>query len=262
MPKLDLPKTALSLGNTEVVKGKWLILSYSPTGLFSLRMTHATSKGGKTLLLPTPYAVKMALIDACFRMYNKTVAKGKAQAVFNLVKGLEIRFRPPAYCVVQNTFVRVKQEERGAPQGIYSPTIAYREFCFFRGHLEIAINVTMLSISQVEELSKLAMGINYFGKRGSFMQFIKSETIEDGLERGFTCPEDKADFINGGFATTLYLDEFGLALMEDGDGFARINSYGGKPSALGKYRVLVRTLLPYRYISSGKHYTYFKRMDI
>lgn len=246
----------------EKVTEKWLIVRYSPTGLFSLRMTHATSKGGKTLLIPTPYAVKIALIDACFRRYNKNEAIRKAQEVFELVKGMEIRFRPPSYCVVQNTFIKVKQEERGAPQGIYVQTIAYREFCFFEGDLDVAFNVTNHSDSQVKELVELAVRVNYFGKRGSFMQFLGSKLFESELEKGFTCPEDKADLVNGGFATTLYLDEFGEALIKEKDGFERINSYGGKPSALGKYRVLIRTLLPYRYISSGKHYTLFKRTDL
>lgn len=243
-------------------KGKWLIISYSPTSFFSLRMTHATSKGGKTLLVPTPYAIKIAFIDACFRMFNKNEAINKAKAVFDIVKGMEIRMRPPAYCVVQNTFVKVKQEERDAPQGIYAPTIAYREFCYFKGDLDIAIDTTVLSAGQISELIELAMRVNYFGKRGSFMQFLRWEIIEGELGKGFTCPENKADLINGGFATTLYLDEFGSALIKDQDGFARINSYGGKPSALGKYRVLIRTLLPYRYVSSGKHYTLFKRIEV
>lgn len=94
------------------------------------------------------------------------------------------------------------------------------------------------------------------------MQFLGEEIFEGELKKGFTCPEDKADLVNGGFATTLYLDDFGKALKKEKDGFERINSYGGKPSALGKYRVLVRNLLPYRYISSGKHYTLFKRTDV
>lgn len=242
--------------------GKWLIVSYSPTSFFSLRMTHATSKGGKTLLVPTPYAVKIAFIDACFRMYSGHEAINKAQAVFDIVKGMEIRIRPPAYCVVQNTFIKVKQEERDAPQGMYAPTIAYREFCYLKGDLDVAIDTAGLSAGQINELIELAMRISYFGKRGSFMQFLRSEILEGEPEKAFTCPEDKADLISGGFATTLYLDEFGSALIKEQDGFARINSYGGKPSALGKYRILVRTLLPYRYISSGKHYTFFKRTDV
>src|ERR1700722_18200764 len=49
---------------------EWLVAAYSPVTMFSLRMTHATSKGGKTLVVPTPYAVKMALLDVCFRRFT------------------------------------------------------------------------------------------------------------------------------------------------------------------------------------------------
>ncbi len=263
MPKkIGLRQAAPLEEEKDEQKEKWLIISYAPTTFFSLRMTHATSKGGKTLFVPTPYAVKLALIDACFRMYGQEEALNRAHAVFDLIKAREIRLRPPAYCVVQNTFLKVKQEEREAPRGLYVPTIAYRELCYFKGDLAIAIEVTGLPAGRVDELADLAMRVNYFGKRGSFMQYLHREILDGTPGKGFTCPEDRADLVGGGFATTLYLDEFGSALIQEKDGFARINSYGGKPSALGKYRVLVRTLLPYRYISSGKHYTLYKRTDI
>ena len=95
------------------------------------------------------------------------------------------------------------------------------------------------------------------GKRGSFMQFVSTQIHEGPLPR---LPENKADIANGGYASTNYLDDFGEALINDTEGFERINSYSDKPSALGKYRVLTRTLLPYRYVSGGKHYSYYKRL--
>ena len=78
-----------------VDKSKWLVLGYLPVSLFSLRMTHATNKGGKTLLVPTPYAFKMTLIDACFRVFNENEAENKAKQVFDFIKSCEIRFNPP-----------------------------------------------------------------------------------------------------------------------------------------------------------------------
>jgi len=238
----------------------WLILLYRPVSLFSLRMTHATSKGGKTLLVPTPYAVKLALIDACFRCFSSEQATQRARQVYELIKGMEIRFRPPAHCVVQNTFIKIKQQERNAPTGIYNPTIAYREFCYFNGELAIALNTTGLDEFARQLLTTVATRVTYLGKRGSFMQFISAQTCMGPLSQGYTCPEEKADIVNGGYGTTHYLDDFGEALIDDTDGFNRINSYSQKPSSLGKYRILIRTLLPYRYVSSGKHYTYYKRL--
>src|SRR5260370_1106544 len=83
--------------------GRWLIAAYWPVSLFSLRMTHATSKGGKTLVGPTPYAVKMAILDACFRAYEGTKADEGARTVFEWIKGRAVRFRPPKHCIVNNT---------------------------------------------------------------------------------------------------------------------------------------------------------------
>ncbi|MBT9173032.1 MAG: hypothetical protein DDT21_01422 [Syntrophomonadaceae bacterium] len=240
-------------------KEKWLVIRYRPTSLFSLRMTHATSKGGKTLLVPTPYAVKLAFIDACFRKFSADEALSTSKKVFNLLKGSQVRFRPPDRCVIQNTFLKVKQEERDAPAGIYAPTIAYREFCYFDGDLEVALAVSGLTSHEVDELSNLAPYINYLGKRGSFMQYLSLDILPGPLPAGFSCPETASAMAQGNYATTNYLDDFGEALVKDKHGFERINTYGTKPSALGEYRVLIRTLLPYRYVASGRHFTYYVR---
>lgn len=237
---------------------QWLIANYRPTSLFTLRMTHATSKGGKTLLVPTPYAVKLAFIDACFRIFPAAKAQEQACNIYELIKARGIRFRPPDHCVVQNTFIKIKQAERKGPGGTYTSTISYREYCYFKGELAVAIDTTGMAETSRQTLIRIAPCINYLGKRGSFMQFLSTQIHEGPLPPGYTCPENKADIANGSYASTNYLDDFGEALINDTEGFERINSYSDKPSALGKYRVLTRTLLPYRYVSGGKHYTYFK----
>src|SRR5437016_8052725 len=112
---------------------EWLICRYAPVTLFSLRSTYATSKGGKTLLVPTPYAIKMALIDACFRAMPSQDAEVIARNVFDLIKAQPVRIKPPKQCIVQNTFLRVLQPARDSEgeEGGYGPfarTIAYREF--------------------------------------------------------------------------------------------------------------------------------------
>jgi len=93
------------------------------------------------------------------------------------------------------------------------------------------------------------------------MQFISAQTWDGPLPKGYTCPESQADIANGGFGTTHYLDDFGEELIRDKAGFERVNSYGEKPSALGKYRVLTRTLLPCRQVTGGKHFTYFRHIN-
>ncbi|MDI6908118.1 MAG: hypothetical protein QMC81_11620 [Thermoanaerobacterales bacterium] len=239
----------------------WLILRYLPTAMFSVRMTYATNKGGKTLLVPTPYAVKLALVDACFRAFGANKAEARAKQVYELIKGRPVRIGPPRHCVVQNTFIKIKQEERGAPRGIYAPTIAYREFCYYDGELRVALGAGGMSDQDVRDLTEIAARVNYFGKRGSFMQFMGAKFHHGELPRGFTCPESEADIVNGGYRSMHHLDDFGQALIQDPHGFDRINSYGTKPSSLGSYRVLVPTMLPYRYMSSGKHFTHYQLVE-
>ena len=89
----------------DLVYGDWLIAQYNPVSLFSLRSTYATNKGGKTLLVPTPYAVKMALLDVCFRAYSGPDAEIAARRTFDWIKAQPVRIQPPAECIVQNTFL-------------------------------------------------------------------------------------------------------------------------------------------------------------
>ena len=42
----------------------WLEIIYKPTSLFSLKLSSSTNSAGKTLPCPSPYSVKMALLNA------------------------------------------------------------------------------------------------------------------------------------------------------------------------------------------------------
>lgn len=238
----------------------WLLLTYEPVSLFSLRSTYSMSKGGKTLLIPTPYAVKMALIDACFRMTDDRVGDAPARGMFSQIKDRQCRFRPPAECVVQNTFVKIRQDERDGEAGHYVPTIAYREFVFFSGGLEIAIDATGWTTAEVQAVSHAAAHVNYFGKRGSFFQFIRSDVIED-LPPMFTfSPQDAVSAIPMGvYGVTQFLDDFGSDLCQAKDGFERISTYHDKGVTIGKHRILVSTLVPYIRKESSRSFTRYAR---
>lgn len=235
-------------------EGPWLISHYLPTTLFSLRMTYATSKGGKTLLVPTPYAVKIAFVDACFRMNGESLAR----EVLDLIKGREIRISPPEHCIVQNTFQKVLQADRNAPRGHFSSTIAYREFCFYRGELAVALYVARLSSEQIETLETIAAHINYFGKRGGFFQFLHDEVIE-ALKPGYSRPGTEVSMETNTYGVSNFLDDFGEDAIRDKKLFDRISTYGtGSAPALGKHRILVPTLLPYRLERSSRAFSHYR----
>lgn len=240
----------------------WLVLKYLPVSLFSLRSTMSTNKGGKALLVPTPYAVKMAVIDAAFRVAGSDRCDLLAREVFERVKARSIRFRPPSECVVQNTFVKIRQEQRDAPAGSYVSTIAYREMVFFRGELEIAIDVQGLSEAEVGSIRTAGSHVNYFGKRGSFFQFVES-AIMAAVPSGFslTMNESLASMPIGVYGISQFLDDFGPELCNAKDGFERISTFHESTMTLNKHRVLTPTLLPYRMVEATRSFTRYIRSE-
>ena len=239
----------------------WLVTAFEPVCLFSLRMTNTTSKGGKTLLVPTPYSVKMALIDACFRAEDGNDAETSARHVFDLVKQRRVRFQPPPECVVQNTFVKVLDAERDGDLP-FKQTIVYREFAAFSGGpLEIAIETGGLSDHDVRTLERLFWHINSLGKRGSFWQCVGVRPLGEPLPPGYTAALQGEELSHPEkYGLIQLLDDFGDALCKAKDGFERISTYGEGTMNLGKHRVLITTALPYATRSAGKRFTWYQRI--
>ena len=79
----------------------WCIAEYEAVTLFSLKLSAATASGGKTLLVPTPYALKMALLDAACR----TAGVAQAEAWWPVIRDLRVALFPAERCVVRKIFV-------------------------------------------------------------------------------------------------------------------------------------------------------------
>jgi hypothetical protein len=225
-------------------------------------MTHATSKGGKTLVVPTPYSVKMALLDACFRRYSSAEAFEWASRIFDRLKRREILVRPPKHCVVNNTFIKVLDWDRDPMYGPFKNTIVYREFAFFGGdELLLALEADGLNEEDLTALEQLFAHINNLGKRGGFWQFIGSSRLECDLPFGFTVPRPRATFEQiATYALTEALDDFGEALAKAADGFDRISTYGSGSVRLGEHRTLTATAIPYFRRSASRHFTWYERV--
>lgn len=231
----------------------WMLAKYRPTGFFSLKSSATTSSGAKTLLVPTMYAVKMALVDAAFRSGED------GERIFEEVKGLEIRFKPPKYAAVTHGFIKIQRErevkdkknqqaiELKAKQPFY-PTVAYREFCSFAGDLTIAVEVEGRS----SLLENLVPTIGYFGKRGSFFQFADTE-YSDRLPDSFTFPLSEPPNEFSLNVIVQPLDDLGEKAT-----FDAINTYSTVKAKLGRDRVIVQTAIPYEMVSSSRGYTLYQ----
>lgn len=236
----------------------WLIAEYRPATLFSFRSGIATSSGAKTLFLPTPFAIRMALLDAAIRTHG---AESGPEA-FEWIKRLSIAIRPPERVVVTNLFAKVlKPSRKEETEHHMGRTIAFREYAYLAGDTALAFGT---SSEQANKLARVLAQINYFGKRGSFFQLLRAP---------YPVPALPADFVpldgtyiqgtqlkgerQGAFALGLVqiMDDWGETLT-----FAKANIYCEEKIKVGTDRVRKTVVLPYRLVRASKSFSYYERL--
>lgn len=253
----------------------WLIARYRSSSLFALKLVEATSTGAKSLLVPMPYAIRMALLDAAIR----TEGKSAASEAFELIKSLRLAIRPCEYAAVSGIFLRILKPRREEPKtepeaedgqttpperdGFWTRTIAFREYVHLAGELGLAFG------GHPESLAKIRpwLGqINTFGKRGSFFQLQEQpqliERPEEEVPQGFwpfpgadlrrQAPKDRFPL-----GIVQRVDEWGAELT-----FDQANSYMAESVprvAAGRQRVDV--ILPYQLAYAGRGLTFYRRFE-
>ncbi len=242
----------------------WIVARYLPVAPFSLKSAAATSSGGKTLLAPTPYAIKMALLDVAIRKLG--IEEG--EKLFPQLRDLSIWLDAPTNLTVSKGFSKIQRplKDKGDEQKAeeaqarghwpMQPTIAYREYVHYTDVFRLAFTRpegTPLS----EELHMLLTGINYFGKRGGFVQIMEpAQQVEELPDGQFTelTPDSLRPFRGDG--TLQMLDDCGKSLT-----FQRANIYSSERITLGKERILRHVVLPYRLLRSSRSYSWYQRIS-
>jgi hypothetical protein len=230
----------------------WVVFRYSPVALFSLKMSRATSTAGKTLLVPTPYSIKMAFVDAALQHGLIKDADGFIRALAKTT----VRIGVPQHACVTGTIQTVRQEVREVERKknpdlpFYRATIAMREFVHYGGHLSVAFEIDRRPLELIDLLTRIAPAINYFGKRGSFFQYRGTERLPD-LDSTFTEPAGSAGapLIWGHTAT---LDDFGPKAS-----FAALNSFTAIAIERGVHRKFVENVVPLGVHNSGPGFVHY-----
>jgi hypothetical protein len=232
--------------------GRWLVADYEPTALFSLKISLATSTVGKTLVVPTPYAIKMALVDAAFRC---RYPEADCAALLKSLIPLALRISPGSTALVTHTFVKVRQESRDSdPLRPYTSTIAYREISFHGDSWQWAFDLAAGDDALAQWLVGLLPHISSVGKRGSFIQFRGlSRRLE--LGNNFTQPiQMTAAWSPPPRAHVVPLDDFG----PEAD-LETLSSFTTKRPKRDKHRRFVDTIVPIGIVNSGPGFTEYRR---
>jgi hypothetical protein len=238
----------------------WQVAEFEPAAFFSLRPANATTSGGKSLVAPSPYAVKMALLDAAIRIYGRAYG----EQVFPVLRDLQVSVRLPDHLVVIHTFVKILRPHKNGPKdvdgsglvGPFGNTIAYRELVNYGGTLYLATRASAISNVGESFLGILFSQINYIGKRGGFIQFMDTYEVPE-LPADFTLlnPGKTDSFPVGGLLQLM--DDCGPEMT-----FADADIYSGKMLAVGKRngRILQPVVLPYRSHRSNRSYTFYRKI--
>jgi len=239
----------------------WMVARFAPTALFSLKSAAATSSGGKTLICPTPFAIKMALLDAALRTRGQPAGK----QLWPVIQNLRLKIALPDRVAVINTFTKIVRPKKNGPSdddgtGLVTPlgsTIAYREYVSFGGTVSIAAQASMGDYLH-DALPELFTHITYLGKRGSFLQLLAQPTaIDDGdldAATGWVAlTQDQASFTMGG--TLQMLDDCGPKMT-----FDHADIYSSKRITLGKERILRHIVLPYQLTRSSRGFSLYERI--
>jgi hypothetical protein len=237
----------------------WLIARYQPSSLFSLKQGDATSTGAKSLLLPTPFAVRMALLDAAIR----TAGVAEGPRAFETIKALRLAVRPPAYAAVSSTFLKVLKPEREAEARgrAMTRTIAFREYVHLAGELAIAFGGPKDGLAAIRPW---LMQISYFGKRGGFYQLLALpeylDLPSDRLPEGFLPFPERIGASRDSFPLGVLqrVDEWGAQMT-----FNQANIYNrgkGSEIKLDKERLRLNVILPYQLVRAGRGVALYARL--
>jgi len=231
----------------------WLLAEFEAVTLFSLKYSSATSSGGKTLLIPTPYAVKLALLDVACR------TKGVDQAAqwWEEIRDLKFAVNPPERVVVSNLFQKMLRPRRNpaspgdADSGPFQRTIGYREYAHWFGPVGFALGWP--GEDQRTWLRDLVVNVNYLGKRGGFIQLLNLPQFSSSLPEGYIdlSQEPEAFPING---ILQVLDDCDASMT-----FEKANIYDPAKIRLGKERITRSIVLPYSLVKSSKSFSLYEK---
>lgn len=250
----------------------WVSVRYHPASFFSLRPANATASGGKTLLVPTGFAIKMALLNASIQTAG--VAEGERR--FATIRDLRVALRLPSRITVLKSFAKIRRpaefkdaktrdekiaELKEKRQYPFQATIAYREFVQLGdptlGLEACAVEIACATAGAAPEwLGRTLLAVNYLGKRGGFWQPLGQPVSRDALSGEFI--EVTRDSVEIPLEGTLQLlDDCGERLT-----FEQANIYSEKRIGVGVGRVFRHVALPYRLERSSRGYSRYVRLPV
>lgn len=258
MPKRLTKSESTPLETDSTSVNRWLTVSYQPVSLFSLKRSDATSMAARSNLVPTPYAIKMALLKVLLECQGKQHQANfdpwiKSQ--FAWIRDLQIYVLPPERLVVNRNGYKLRywnqqadkdyrkaHNKEAPPISPMQDGFVFREWVHLEGNLQICCGPT----ERLTDLEQLFAQINYFGKRGCFFQYQPDATQQASEPQFQSIPKT-------GF-TVQPMDDLGEKTT-----FNRINPFSREKAQLDKDRVIKPGFLPLELTATSARYDLYER---
>src|SRR5262249_18428069 len=137
----------------------------------------------------------------------------------------------------------------------YRPSVALRDLVHWRGVLHLAFGGLSPNSEMIPLLTAAAPAVNYFGKRGCFVQYLGLRRL-DALDTTFTRPFREGAAIPPGCHRAM-LDDFGPEAT-----FAALNSFSPSEMRRGVHRSFVDTVVPLRVHNFGPGFLHYRRAEV
>ncbi len=198
--------------------------------------------------MPSPYALKMALLDAAIRVDGW----GHAEFAWAWLARLQIGIQLPDQMVVTNLFAKILKirrnpaKEGAADAGPFQKTIAYREYVYFSDKIQFVLGT---DVANHAALARYLLNITYLGKRGGFVQLMGPPTGVSDTTAYTVLTEEMTAFPPHGL----------MQRIDDCDSKMKLDQANIYTKSRPK-RVVRDVVLPYRLKKSSRSYSLYERV--
>ncbi|GAB5494387.1 MAG: hypothetical protein Phog2KO_46020 [Phototrophicaceae bacterium] len=210
-------------------------LEYPST--FCLKPSNVTDRSGKSLLLPTPYAIKMSLLDVLIQYQGLE----KTRQFFPEIKEAKVWWIGP-----QNISIFRAGVSRRSVRANYGTKRINQEFCQYFGKFKIILDVSNVIIM------KHAWTLNRLGRSGSIVN-VYDVSQENELPSGAIELTQPYEMSYLSFGLMQRMDNLTSSAT-----FEQINTMNEVQQK--NTRVQFDIVIPYRIIQSGYNHTLYERL--
>ncbi len=192
----------------------WMSAELDFASLFSYRMPNLSPGYAPASPVPSPAALRLALVDVAIKSTGK-VAYG--EEIFEVVKAAPMEIEPPERVAVLKFFIKRLKPSKPPKIGV-EESFGVREYCHFWGTLKVFIDVS----DREEEIAALFTHLRRLGTTDSLTRCLVN-TDGKGPEPVLTCKEPlslKTDVSNFTRRPVCTLNE-----LKPDAAFSQVNPY-------------------------------------